>query len=175
METEIRQKLPSDLDAHISHFTTKRLKSRKQSVIGVVAIMFTKTLKGTKSERRNKNTRNTVLSSKKKKTNSKSAQERRRGTLRILYFLFYSACFCVFFFLKRESCTNTQQTTLRQSIKKNRLKKKQKTKNIKPLYAKTMRWSQSFCVSARLPFAIWLGVKVELRPRSILWPISRAE
>jgi len=38
-------KLPSDLDAHISHFTTKRLKSRKQSVIGVVAIMFTKTLK----------------------------------------------------------------------------------------------------------------------------------
>lgn len=31
--------------AHISHFTTKRLKSRKQSVIGVVAIMFTKTLK----------------------------------------------------------------------------------------------------------------------------------
>lgn len=41
---------PSWTDAHISHFTTKRLKSRKQSVIGVVAIMFTKTLKGTKSE-----------------------------------------------------------------------------------------------------------------------------
>lgn len=36
--------------AHISHFTTKRLKSRKQSVIGVVAIMFTKTLKKPKQQ-----------------------------------------------------------------------------------------------------------------------------
>lgn len=137
METEIRQKLPSDLDAHISHFTTKRLKSRKQSVIGVVAIMFTKTLKGTKSERRNKNTRNTVLSSKKKNKLEIGPRETARHSPYFVFLILLRLFLC--FFLKRESCTNTQQTTLRQSIKKNRLKKKQKTKNIKPLYAKTMR------------------------------------
>lgn len=97
--------------AHISHFTTKRLKSRKQSVIGVVAIMFTKTLKGTKSEkrmasgaRRNKN-KNTRSEAKLKKL---EIGPRDVEALFILYFFafrcfFSSSLFCMF--LKRESCT----------------------------------------------------------------------
>lgn len=88
--------------AHISHFTTKRLKSRKQSVIGVVAIMFTKTLKKAQATTRKStnththtiHTRTYVLS----RTSTRIEQPKQTQPFLNLE-------------LKRESCAATAATT----------------------------------------------------------------